>query len=75
MSVLSSSQISSFWNDLPFDTNSREDMRIAYLEKRMLEAIREASKQNMSLRCQANDHGCQNDGSSCLCRCHDKIKR
>jgi hypothetical protein len=58
-------------NDLPLDEQSREGIRIAIREAAVLRAVRLATGR-VSLRCLEGDHGCRNDGTSCLCRCHDR---
>lgn len=63
----------------PLDAAQRRQLR----EKHMLRHARQALKVGWSSRCVAGDHsrfeawmgngGCQNDGSTCLCWCHDAI--
>lgn len=56
---------------------SAEERR-ALREKHMMRAVHGALRAGMSYRCSAGDHntkthkGCQNDGTSCLCWCHDQ---
>jgi hypothetical protein len=60
---------------------ARDEMRAAILAS----AEREAARAGRSMRCEQGDHardwtgpngrthrvGCQNDGATCICECHD----
>lgn len=65
------------------DPATREEVRAHYLEMHTLKGVQQGLRYGLSMRCTDGDHhrwsskyrehtGCRNDGSTCLCRCHDK---
>ena len=56
----------------PRDERRREAKRIQMYEEALLIASHKATKLGLSYRCAHGDHGCQNSGTGCMCRCHDK---
>lgn len=58
----------------PLDTESRLALRGQHIQR----AISKSLHIGQSIRCSRNDHhrgdgdGCQNDGTGCLCWCHDQ---
>lgn len=56
----------------PRDNEGREQMRSEWLEFHTLKGVRKGLYYGLSMRCERGDHGCMNDGSTCLCRCHDR---
>ena len=55
----------------PADGSARQELRDANAERLRRRAEREAAIYGLSMRCEIGDHGCRNDGTGCLCRCHD----
>ena len=55
----------------PLDYESREVLRDQWLAYYVEKAIKGAKRHGLSMRCETGDHGCRNNGSNCLCRCHD----
>lgn len=56
----------------PHDMKRREEIRLANYERLMLKATRAAFRVGLSIRCARGDHGCLNNGSNCICVCHDR---
>jgi type IV secretory pathway VirB9-like protein len=64
--------------DYPKDAATRRELR----EKHYMRNAKQALHTGQSIRCAAGDHrrrfadgddtGCRNDGSNCLCWCHDQ---
>lgn len=60
--------------DYPKDAATRRELR----EKHFMQRVHGALRVGVSIRCGKGDHarpngqGCLNDGSSCLCWCHDQ---
>lgn len=59
-------------SDFPRTEAERESKRLTYLEVENQHAQQRAQRNSLSMRCARGDHGCMNDGSNCLCRCHDQ---
>jgi hypothetical protein len=68
----------------PLDTEARRAARAANLASYLKAAEVNAHKANLSMKCEGygsrlnplhSDHpgGCKNDGTGCLCECHDQI--
>jgi hypothetical protein len=57
----------------PTDLPGRRERRATIRAQVLAEAEREISLQGRSMRCGRYDaHGsCRNDGSGCICECHD----
>lgn len=51
----------------PRDARARMELR----EKHFRRAVREARQIGLSINCQTGKHQCANDGTTCLCWCHD----
>jgi hypothetical protein len=67
----------------PLDPQRRADLRMSHLEFHTLKGVRAGLRAGISMRCEIGDHhrwskvlkehtGCKNDGSNCLCLCHDQ---
>jgi hypothetical protein len=55
----------------PLDPAERAALREQYLERETLNGVRHGLHHGQSMRCRNGDHGCRNDGSGCMCPCHD----
>lgn len=58
----------------PRTARARAARRKYYLDHELHVARLRASEKERSSRCYSGDHapdGCRNDGSGCLCECHD----
>jgi hypothetical protein len=66
----------------PLDRGLRESLRTAAIEKYTVKGVHTGLHYGQSMRCQDGDHydwdtmlGCRNDGTGCLCLCHDRGRR
>jgi hypothetical protein len=64
-------------SDYPSNKISRQKRRAAILRAELAAAHARAVATGRSIKCgQLGNHapdGCQNDGSNCLCECHDPV--
>lgn len=56
----------------PTDPEERAKVRADTIEEHTLWGARTGLRAGLSLRCGSGDHGCRNDGTGCLCLCHDR---
>lgn len=66
-------------NTYPTGAEDRQALRNEWLEIHLLRGTRKGLDYGLSMNCsvarrshrQLDEHGCKNDGSTCLCACHD----
>lgn len=56
----------------PLDEEARDRLRAEITEEYLLRASHTAAGHMRSARCQKGDHRCRNNGTTCLCYCHDR---
>lgn len=56
----------------PATESERDELRTEYLEAHTLAGVKAGLRAGRSLKCQQNSHDCANDGSTCICICHDR---
>lgn len=62
---------------MPTTKASRIDLRRHYLDREIERGRKAGSEFGLSTKCRSDNHGpegCRNDGTGCLCECHDPIE-
>jgi hypothetical protein len=69
-------------NTFPQALDLRNSLRAAALEEQTVLGVHKGLHFGQSIRCEKGDHydwatenGCRNDGTNCLCQCHDQGRR